>query len=63
MVADWAPRDGESIPEPRLQEEVMMADRRGQKKVGRSIKEKRADRKARQDASTQMERLTSGRKG
>jgi len=40
-----------------------MADRRGQKKAGRSIKEKRADRKARQDASTQMERLTSGRKG
>ncbi len=41
----------------------MVADRRGSKKVGRSIKEKRADRKAKQDASTQMERLTSGRKG
>jgi len=40
-----------------------MADRRGSKKVGRSIKENRADRRAKQDGSTQMERLTSGRKG
>ncbi len=48
---------------PRFQEEAVMADRRGSKKVGRSIKEKRADRRAKQDASTQMERLTSSRKG
>ena len=39
-----------------------MADRRGQKKTGRSIKEKRADRRAKLDASTQIERLTNGRK-
>ena len=40
-----------------------MADkspRRALKKSGRSIKEKRADRRAKLDATTQMERLTSG---
>jgi hypothetical protein len=43
-----------------------MADKspgRSLKKSGKSIKEKRAERKAKQDGATQVERLTTGRKG
>jgi hypothetical protein len=43
-----------------------MADKtpgRSLKKSGRSIKEKRAERRARADGSSQVERLTSARKG
>ena len=43
-----------------------MADkspRRVPKKPGKSIKEKRAERRAKLDTATQVERLTSGKKG
>jgi hypothetical protein len=45
--------------------EELMGDKspgRSLKKAGKSIKEKRAERRAKGDATTQMERLSSGRK-
>jgi hypothetical protein len=46
--------------------EELMADKtpgRSLKKSGRSIKEKRAERRSKADPSTQVERLTTARKG
>jgi hypothetical protein len=43
-----------------------MADKapgRSLKKTGKSIKEKRAERRAKADGASQVERLTTGRKG